>query len=515
MELSQFPMPRRGPEMKDSQKSMEILEAYDLFGSYNGSAKYCGCSPNTVKRLVQLRNAGELGRREQQQKRPKSIDKFFFLIEEAVDKSKGKIRADRIHVRLKLLGYPGSMRTTRRAVAKAKRAFKKANQRIYWPWIPEMGKWAQYDFSDGPVIEGKKSTLFHFYLPFSKVRIVRWIPDQSLPNVFMALDYCFRHIGGIPAYLLTDNAKTAAVNHIAGVAVINSKMVSFASAYGFSIQTCVVYDPASKGGVEAAVRVAKEDLCPRDTNFRDNYQSTADLIIACDNYTTQINSRVHSGSGEIPSAALEFESKAFHSLPQVPYLSVYGVMRKVEPKMAIVRFNNCGYSVPVSYRSEIVYVRSVGDQVVIVAQASPNGHVSEIARHMRGAPYSYVIDKAHKAADHPSGPLVRRPIPTSSSQGKFLAISSDASNWLIEACNSGASGIEESIEILSSISDKQIAARVISTSLQLSNFNYLVIKDLIAVTKYPNSTNPNKAEVVANSSYCPPTSVWSALSEVS
>ena len=38
--------------MKDSQKSMEILEAYDLFGSYNGAANYCGCSSNTVKKLV-------------------------------------------------------------------------------------------------------------------------------------------------------------------------------------------------------------------------------------------------------------------------------------------------------------------------------------------------------------------------------------------------------------------------------------------------------------------------------
>ena len=76
-----------------------------------------------------------------------------------------------------------------------------------------------------------------------------------------------------------------------------------------------------------------------------------------------------------------------------------------------------------------------------MAQASPNGHVSEIARHMRGAPYSYVIDKAHKAADHPSGPLVRRPIPTSSSQGKFLAISSDASNWLIDSNSSTGEGI--------------------------------------------------------------------------
>lgn len=52
--------------------------------------------------------------------------------------------------------------------------------------------------------QGGKSTLFHFYLPFSKVRVVKWIPDQSLSNVFMALDYCFRYIGGVPTYVPTD-----------------------------------------------------------------------------------------------------------------------------------------------------------------------------------------------------------------------------------------------------------------------------------------------------------------------
>ena len=225
---------------------MEIIEAYDLFGSYNGAAQFCGCSSNTVKKLVQARNAGQLRQRAQYQRRPRSTDKFAAVIEEAIDKSKGKIRAKQIHTRLVALGYTGSMRSTRRAVAKAKAAWAKATERVFWPWIAEMGKWAQYDFSDGPVIEGKKTTLFHFYLPFSKVRIVKWIPDQSLPNVIMALDYCFRYIGGVTAYVLTDNAKTAAVKHIAGVAVINSKMVAFASAYGFSMQTCVVYDPASK-----------------------------------------------------------------------------------------------------------------------------------------------------------------------------------------------------------------------------------------------------------------------------
>lgn len=65
--------------MKDSKTSMEILEAYDLLGSYNGAANYCGCSPNVVKRLVQLRNAGQLSQREQSLKRPKSVGKLYFL----------------------------------------------------------------------------------------------------------------------------------------------------------------------------------------------------------------------------------------------------------------------------------------------------------------------------------------------------------------------------------------------------------------------------------------------------
>ena len=292
-------------------------------------------------------------------------------------------------------------------------------------------------------------------------------------------------------------------------------MVSFASAYGFSIQTCVVYDPASKGGVEAAVRVAKEDLCPRDTNFRANYPAVADLISACDDYTALVNSRVHSGSGEIPSVALEFESKAFHSLPRVPYLSVYGAMRKVESKMAIVRFNHCGYSVPPSYRGEIVYVRSVGDEVVIVAQASPGGYVAEIARHKSGAPFSYVIDQVHKAADHPSGPLVRSPIPTNHSQAKFLAISSDASSWLVSACGVGADGIESSIETLSSTVDREMAHLVITESLRLSSFNYSTVKDLIAVAKDSKGSATEIDKATGNSSYCPSTMVWSALKAVS
>ena len=37
---------------------MEILNAYDLTGSYRAAAELCGCSHHTVKKAVEDRNAG-------------------------------------------------------------------------------------------------------------------------------------------------------------------------------------------------------------------------------------------------------------------------------------------------------------------------------------------------------------------------------------------------------------------------------------------------------------------------
>ena len=37
---------------------MEILNAYDLTGSYRAAAELCGCSHHTVKKAVEDRDAG-------------------------------------------------------------------------------------------------------------------------------------------------------------------------------------------------------------------------------------------------------------------------------------------------------------------------------------------------------------------------------------------------------------------------------------------------------------------------
>lgn len=96
---------------------MEILEAFDLTGSLRGAAELAGYDHKTVAHWVRARDAAGGGL--PVPGRPR-VDGFDVKIEEWVDRSRGKLRADVAHQRLVTMGYMSSERTTRRAVARAK-----------------------------------------------------------------------------------------------------------------------------------------------------------------------------------------------------------------------------------------------------------------------------------------------------------------------------------------------------------------------------------------------------------
>ncbi len=122
---------------------MEILDAYDLTGSLRDAGELAGCSHHTVKHYVDRRDAG--GELDGVSARPQLIDEHLAKVEEWVERSKGKVRADVAYEKLLALGYTGSERTTRRAVAKVKRSYRAGRARVHRPWITEPGMWLQYD----------------------------------------------------------------------------------------------------------------------------------------------------------------------------------------------------------------------------------------------------------------------------------------------------------------------------------------------------------------------------------
>ena len=81
--------------VKSYEEVMEILEAFDLTGSYRDAAELAGCSHHTVADWVAKREPGRVAdRRARSVERPKLIDRSWPKIEEWVERSDGKIRAD-------------------------------------------------------------------------------------------------------------------------------------------------------------------------------------------------------------------------------------------------------------------------------------------------------------------------------------------------------------------------------------------------------------------------------------
>ena len=134
---------------KSDREIMEILQAYDLTRCVHSAGQLAGCDPKTVKRYVARRDAGG-GDPFVRAARPKLIDAFLPKVEELVDQSRGKIRADKVHERLVAMGFAGTERTTRRAVRAVKLAWRAGRRRSYRPWTPEPGLWLQFDWGDGP-----------------------------------------------------------------------------------------------------------------------------------------------------------------------------------------------------------------------------------------------------------------------------------------------------------------------------------------------------------------------------
>jgi hypothetical protein len=423
--------------VKSPEEAMQILEAYDLTGSLRGAAALAGCDHKTVARLLAAREAAGGGRPVRVRRRP-LVDRFAEKIDELVDRSHGHVRADKAHEVLVAMGYEGSYRTTRRAVAEAKRRWRQRHRRRTRPWIPQPGLWMQWDWGEGPLVCGVQAVLFCAWLAWSRFRVVVPLRDKTMPSVVIGLDRTLRLIDGCPTYALTDNEKTVTVEHVCGIAVRNPTIVEVSRYYGLTIATCEPADPQSKGGSEATVRVAKADLVPTDHNLREEYEDWQALERACMEFMSVVNTRPHRATRESPLILLGQEHERLHRLPRLPHTLCFGQTRKVDPQ-STVSVGDAVYSVPHELIGERVWVRAEGEQLVVVHVDELRGP-REVARHALTTPGRPSIKDEHYPP-RPAGALERKPRARSEEEREFLAIGEGAERWLRRAAAEGTQRI--------------------------------------------------------------------------
>jgi transposase len=422
--------------LKSREEIMQILEAFDLTGSFRDAAELAGCSHHTVAAWVAKRDAGLLPDGEAE-RRDRITDEFLPKIEEWVERSHGKVRADVVFDKLRAVGFTGSERTVRRAVHEVKQAHRKGHHRVYRPWIPEPGMWAQWDWGEGPMIAGRRTQLFCAWLAWSRFRVVIPTFDKTTATLHACLDRAMRAFGGVPTYWLTDNERTVSVDHVAGIAVRNPSIVAFSSHYGVQVATCVPADPESKGGSEASVRVAKADLVPTEANLLEEYASFGELAAACEAFMEEVNHRPHRATRRAPTELLEEEHQRLHVLPERPHTACFGETRHVSWS-ATISFGGVTYSVPHTLADEVVWARVEGDELVVTHLAGRGA--SEVARHRLSTPGHPMIDDDHYPP-RPDGPLRRRPKAKDAREQEFLALGEGARRWLVEASAQGTSRV--------------------------------------------------------------------------
>lgn len=494
---------------------MEIHEAYDLMGTYAGAASLIGCSHHTVKKHIDARNASmPIAFRKKQVTLTSPFETKIF---EWVERSDGQIRADKVHEKLTAMGYLGSPRTTQYAVRRAKQIFKATNARVHKPWVSEPGAWLQYDFGDGPKIDGKKIVLFVAWLAWSKYRVVIPLRDKSMPQVLYALDKTFRHIGGVPTYVLSDNEKTLTVSHVAGLAVRNRQMVDFGYYYGTVFHSCVPYDPASKGGVERSVALAKNDLVPTKTNLRPEMKSFDELEKACENFMTTVNNRVHKVTKQAPMDMLTKEVKNLHRVPVSPFQTVLGVPRKVPVNTPMISFENAQYSVPYKHMGSIVHVRkqaSTSGDIIIVTAVTPEGAI-EVARHVEASPGNPAITDNHFPA-RALEPTERKIRPRTKLEKEFLNIGEGASQWLRVAAAEGVNRINYKLEkavTLTKIFGQETVDQALTISASFHRFSVEDFSSILETLKPGQSSSTYEQAVVveSESSLAQGTTSWSGF----
>ena len=475
--------------MKRTEEIMEILAAYDLTGSFRDAAGLVGCDHHTVARYVRARDAGKVS--SALQRRDQRIDPFRDKVEEWVDASHGRVRADVAHRKLEAMGYDGSERTTRRAVAEAKAVYRAGHRRRFRPWLPEPGLWFQWDYGDGPLVEGLKTSLFCAWLAWSKYRVVLPIRDKTLPTVIACIDVTLRRFGGVPTYGLSDNEKTLTLDHIARIAVRHPTMVEVGHHYGLTLASCVPADPQSKGGSEATVRIASADLVPTDANLLSSYSQFAELRIACDDVCERFNARPHRATRCPPIERLAQERERLHPLPATPFTTVFGVSRGVGKNLPLVQFDGGEYSVPDDYVGQDVWVRQQDDEIVIVHVDRDGAH--EIARWEPTVPGQPRHNPAHFGPP-PEGPLHRTPKARTPDEAAFLALGSGAQQWLITAAAAGTARMRSKMIAAVALASFHSAAAVdhaLGVAAELGRF---ADEDLGQLLRYQSVARPGTVQ---------------------
>jgi transposase len=282
--------------------------------------------------------------------------------------------------------YPGSVRSLQRYVKKHfPMPRRRARRRVETP----PGAQSQADWAEFPQVkiagEERPMHAFHMALSHSRFDAVVWAESENELSWLNVHNGALRRLGGVPAVVRIDNAKTAIVRGAGAWGEIHPAYERYAHAVRFHIDACPPRSPEFKGKVERRVRDQRASADPsgREWDSVEHLQEWSDR-----RSLERARRCVCPATGTSVLEAWEAEKQHLGELPLLPEPFDIAVTRPVGHD-CLVNFERHQYSVPFRFVGKTVEIRGCASTVQILAECRI------VAEHPRHTPHLLVIDAAH------------------------------------------------------------------------------------------------------------------------
>ncbi len=365
--------------MNDQLRS-EVLHRWHGGQSARAIAHDLGCSRKTVAKAIaehqEQRTTGVMNQRRPRKRRESHVDAHEATLRDYLARYPD-ISVVRLLEELRRRGYAGGYTVLRQRVNELrKHAHRRPVERFETgPGVQAQMDWAVYTVNFTQ--EGRrKVNLFNYVLGYSRRQYLRFTASQDLETTLREHVRAFEHLGGVAATCLYDNMKVVVARYEDGEPIYNTRLLAFATHYGFRPVACRRRRPQTKGKVERPFHFVETNLLAgREFRSLEHLNEVTAWWLA-----EVADVRVHRQTQRRPIDLHAEELPHLIALPERPYEVAEVVYRTVDAEGFITYAQN-RYSVPWHYMAQVLPVRITDEEVTIY-----NARLEELARHPRFGP---------------------------------------------------------------------------------------------------------------------------------
>lgn len=218
------------------------------------------------------------------------------------------------------------------------------------------GQEMQVDFGSGaPILEhGKRrrTHLFRTVLSHSRAGYSECVFRQDTESFIRAMENAFRHYGGVPASVVTDNLKAAVARSDWFDPELNPKIVDFCHHYGTAILPAKPGVPRHKGKIERGIGYVQSNALKGRA-----FASLAEQNSFLAQWETNVaDRRIHGTTREQVCTAFEKEKPFLKPLPPMLF-PCFGEGTRIVHRDGYVEVKGAYYMVPWEYTGKELWVR--------------------------------------------------------------------------------------------------------------------------------------------------------------